>query len=76
MDSNIDPNVLTLKECQIARLEGYARRHEEKRCRYVEEMLAAGKGTSGTHENDEGEELLGGNTGALRDQFKIVSEGR
>lgn len=42
----------------------------------MEDMRAAGEGTSGTLEFDEEDELLGDNTGAPRGYSKIVAQGR
>lgn len=67
---------LTLRKRQVVRLKKYTRRQQTERHRHAEEIHRAREDTSGTHEHDEEDELLRGNTRALRGQSKIVAEGR
>lgn len=39
-----DPQGMTLREIQAAKLEEYAKRHEEKKCKHGEKMHAGGEG--------------------------------
>lgn len=73
IDSNVDPECMTLRERQATRLEEYTRRHKVERQRHAEEMRAAGDGASGIHDYNEEGELLGGNVKAPKGQFEIFA---